>query len=111
LSITARFPSKPPRIRFRESATLQLLQQGELMSKLFATIGLSLILASTAAGAAPATKPADKAAQEKQYCLKFTDDTGSHLTRTECRTKKEWRQLGVDVDDLSSKDGGSSGAA
>ena len=28
----------------------------------------------------------------KQYCLKFADDTGSHLTRTECRTKKQWKR-------------------
>ena len=81
------------------------------MQKLFTTAALSMILASTAANAAPATKPADKGADQKEYCLKFADDTGSHLTRTECRTKKEWKQLGVDVDDLSDKDGGSSGAA
>jgi hypothetical protein len=80
------------------------------MSKLLTTVGLSLVLASTAAAAAPATRPADKAPQDKQYCLKFADDTGSHLTRTECRTKKQWKQLGVDVDELSSS-GGSAGLA
>ena len=72
------------------------------MSKLITTVGLGLILASTAANAAPAAKPADKApASEKQYCLKFADDTGSHLTRTECRTKREWKRLGVDLDNPS----------
>ena len=77
-----------------------------------ATIGLGLILASSAAMAATATKPAGKpSADIQQYCLKFADDTGSHLTRTECRTKKQWKQLGVDVDELSDKGGGSAGLA
>ena len=69
------------------------------MSKLIATIGLGLVLASTAATAAPAAKPTNKPAGDaKQYCIKFADDTGSHLARTECRTKSEWKRLGVDVD-------------
>jgi len=68
------------------------------------------MLASTVATAAPTAKPADEAPADKQYCLKFADDTGSHLTRTECHTKKEWKRLGVDVDELS-KNGGSSGLA
>ena len=79
------------------------------MVKLLATVGLALMLASTAATAAPSAKPAKPT--ERQYCLTFADDTGSHLKRTECRTKKEWKQLGVDVDELSSKDSGSSGLA
>jgi hypothetical protein len=76
------------------------------MSKLLSAIGFSLILASTAATAGPSVKP-DGKDQEKKYCLTFEADTGSHLTRTECRTKKEWRALGVDVDQLSSKEGNS----
>ena len=79
------------------------------MVKLLATVSLGLLFASTAANAAPADKPGKPA--ERQYCLTFADDTGSHLKRTECRTKREWKQLGVDVDELSSKDSGSSGLA
>lgn len=67
------------------------------MGKLLATVGLGLIFVSTAAAAAPAGKASRPA--ERQYCFKF-EDTGSHLARTECRTKSEWKQLGVDVDEL-----------
>jgi hypothetical protein len=81
------------------------------MSKLLATVGLTLVLASTVAAAAPTAKSTDQAPVDKQYCLKFADDTGSHLTRTECHTKKEWKRLGVDVDELSTNDGGRAGLA
>jgi hypothetical protein len=75
-------------------------------------IGFSLILASSAASAVPAAKPdASNQGAEKKYCLTFESETGSHLSRTECRTKKEWRKLGVDVDELSSKEGNSGGLA
>ena len=39
-------------------------------------------------------------AKEKTYCLQFGLDTGSRINRVECKTKREWAQLGVDVDDL-----------
>ncbi|HET7604790.1 MAG TPA: hypothetical protein VFK28_01800 [Sphingomicrobium sp.] len=68
------------------------------MVKLLATLGLGLIFASTAATAAPDSKQAKPA--ERQYCITFSGDTGSHLKRTECRTKSQWKQLGVDVDEL-----------
>ena len=67
------------------------------MFKAVAAIGLTFLLASAATVAAPA-KPAKPA--ERQYCFTFAGDTGSHLTRTECHTKKEWKQLGVDVDEV-----------
>jgi hypothetical protein len=102
-SIRATLPSKQPRRPTHPRASSWLLQQEESMSKFLVTAGLSLILASTAATAAPAAKQGAKAPQQK-VCIKFADDTGSHLTRTECRTKSEWKQLGVDVDDLSSND-------
>ena len=76
------------------------------MAKLLATFGLGLVLASTAATATPAgkpsTKPADNASAQK-YCITFEPSTGTHLARTECRTKSEWRQVGVDVDELLQK--------
>jgi hypothetical protein len=82
------------------------------MTKLLATVALSLLFASTAATAAQndkSAKPTKPA--ERQYCLKFANDTGSHLTRTECRTKKEWKQLGIDVDEISSRSSGAAGLA
>ena len=73
------------------------------MSKLLATVGLGMILASTAATAAPVSKPAQKpsAASEQKYCFKFEGGTGTRISTTECRTKAEWRRLGVDVDNPS----------
>jgi hypothetical protein len=69
------------------------------MVKLLATAaGLGLLFVSTAAASAPASKQAKPA--ERQYCITFSGDTGSHLKRTECRTKSQWKQLGVDVDEL-----------
>ena len=79
------------------------------MVKLLATVGLGLMFVSSAAAAAPNDRPVKPA--ERQYCLTFADDTGSHIKRTECRTKREWKQLGVDVDELSSRDSGAAGLA
>jgi hypothetical protein len=80
------------------------------MAKNLSAIFLSLILVPAAATAAPGNKR-DSRSDEQQYCLTFRDETGSHLARTECRTRKEWRQLGIDVDQLASKDGISGGLA
>ena len=63
----------------------------------------TLIIASpasawnTAQGNTVAAKPQAKA---KTYCLQFGLDTGSRINRVECKTKREWAMLGVDVDDL-----------
>jgi len=46
------------------------------------------------------TRPAPP---ERTYCLQYTQDTGSRINRTECRTKKDWERLGVDVDELIDK--------
>ena len=67
-----------------------------------ATSGLLCVSAASAAqtpetntAAAEPTKPA----KEQKYCLSPGTDTGSNLKRVECRTKKEWRSLGVDLGD------------
>ena len=64
-----------------------------------------LIVAGAALMGAPAAaeQSAKPRPAEKTYCLRYAQDTGSHLTRTECRTKKQWAQLGVDVDELTDK--------
>lgn len=66
---------------------------------------LATLLVSSAASANPqgnsvAAKPA---VQEKTYCFQFGLDTGSRINRVECKTKKEWAQLGIDVDELVGK--------
>ena len=45
-----------------------------------------------------AAKPA-----EKTYCLQFSLDTGSRISRMECKTQRDGARLGVDVDNLSDK--------
>ena len=73
------------------------------MSKLHAIAGLGLILATTTAIAAPSAKPANKQsspAAEQRYCLKLERATGSNIDWSGCRTKGEWRRLGIDIDDL-----------
>ena len=42
-------------------------------------------------------------AREKNYCIQFEPDTGSRISRTECKTKKEWSKLGIRIDDLLKK--------
>ena len=33
-----------------------------------------------------------------RYCLRVDPITGSHLETIECRTREDWAELGVDVD-------------
>jgi len=67
------------------------------------------ILASvmlTVSPAMAADQPASKAqarAREKTYCLQLEPFTGSRLSRTECKTKKQWELEGVDIDELLAK--------
>ena len=64
----------------------------------FKLVAFALGLAVTATSA----HAQSAAPQEQKYCIEFKDDTGSHVNRRECRTKKEWKRLGIDVDDLQS---------
>ncbi|HKP34715.1 MAG TPA: hypothetical protein VJT70_08055 [Sphingomicrobium sp.] len=63
---------------------------------------LSLILAVPATGAA-AVSPKAKAQEQPKYCFQYEQDTGSRISRMECKTKAEWARLGVDVDDSAKK--------
>jgi hypothetical protein len=49
-----------------------------------------------------ADKPA-AAAKDTQYCIKYDDTTGSHISKQECHTRKEWARLGVDLDEMLKK--------
>ena len=55
---------------------------------------------STSNTAAPKTQVA---AKEQTYCLQSGVDTGSRIKRVDCKTKRQWAQLGVDVDELTDK--------
>lgn len=67
------------------------------MSKLILSAGLTLVLASTAAAAAPSGKSANTSDSEKKYCIRFDGTTGSRVPKTECHTKAEWARLGIDI--------------
>jgi len=62
--------------------------------------GAALMAAPAVAEQQSKTRPASP---ERTYCLQYTQDTGSRINRTECRTKKDWERLGVDVDELIDK--------
>jgi len=64
-----------------------------------------VIIAIVAAGlAAPAVASSGPAGSTKQirYCVELIS-TGSHMRTTECRTKAQWAQRGVDVNRLGRK--------
>ena len=62
--------------------------------------GLTLI-ASPAAGA---EKSANKTqGSEKTYCLQLEPITGTRISRIECKSKKDWALVGIDVDELLAK--------
>ena len=60
-------------------------------------IGASLIFAvtSTTANAAPASSAA-----AVKYCFDYFLQTGTRISRSECKTKAEWANFGVDVDEV-----------
>jgi hypothetical protein len=66
-----------------------------------------VVLASVTLMASPAaaeqSAKARPATPEKTYCLQYSQDTGSRINRTECRTKKDWARIGVDIDELTRK--------
>ena len=67
---------------------------------------LLVAVSSTAADNSTSNTVAPKtqvAAKNQTYCLQFGVDTGSRIKRLDCKTKKEWAQLGVDVDEVVGK--------
>ena len=70
-----------------------------------------ILIAAAALIAAPATakgtddtpKAGKTAVSELKYCIEYEKMTGSRVSRQECRTKKEWAEEGVDVDELLKK--------
>lgn len=69
------------------------------MAKIATIVILSLILAAPAAAAEPASKRTTARDQTK-YCIEVEAMTGSRISKMECRTKAEWAQLGIDVDEV-----------
>ena len=73
--------------------------------KLFAIVAGSVLVSAPALAESPESNSvaAKPAAKEKTYCLQFGLDTGSRINRVECKTKREWAQVGVDVDEVIGK--------
>ena len=69
------------------------------MAKIATIVILSLILAAPAAAAEPASNRTTALGQTK-YCIEVEAMTGSRISKMECRTKAEWAQLSVDVDEV-----------
>lgn len=64
---------------------------------------LSLVLAATPAAAADYAKNKTAAQDQTKYCIQVEAATGSRINKMECRTRAEWAQLGVDVDQVLAK--------
>ena len=71
---------------------------------------LTLIALASASTAAPAATPSLNAAPKapnaesaQKFCLQMDQVTGSRIRETECRTRADWKLLGVDVNELSAK--------
>jgi len=67
------------------------------MSHASAILTFSLLVTAAPAVAGQASK------DQTKYCLQVEPSTGSRIVTTECRTKAEWAELGVDVDELLKK--------
>lgn len=62
-------------------------------------VPLSMVGASLALQAAShPTSVAPAGAAETRYCLRVDPMTGSRMETIQCRTREEWADLGVDVD-------------
>ena len=60
-------------------------------------LAFSLLVTSASAVAAAPAK------DQTKYCLQVEASTGSRISKTECRTKAEWAELGVDIDETVRK--------
>jgi hypothetical protein len=82
------------------------LQTGSktMTSKLILIAAAALITAPATAKGTDDTPKANKtAASEQKYCIEYEKMTGSRVSRQECRTKKQWAEEGVDVDEMMKK--------
>ena len=59
---------------------------------------LVALVASPGLAKAPKSGPA-----EPVYCIKYERETGSRIERQACKTKKQWSEQGVDIDQLLKK--------
>lgn len=67
---------------------------------------LSLLAATLPpASSGPPATPAPAGTPNTRYCLRVDPPTGSRIETIQCRTRDEWAQLEVDVDQEWSQNG------
>jgi hypothetical protein len=72
-----------------------------MTSKTVLIAAAALIAAPAAAkGSDEGSKAGRTTASEQKYCLEYEKVTGSRVSKQECRTKKEWRAEGVNIDKM-----------
>jgi hypothetical protein len=69
------------------------------MKKFLIASAITSLMAVPAA--AQSSSKGRQAGKEPVYCLEFSSETGSRIARMECRTKKDWARLGVELDKRS----------
>jgi len=73
------------------------------MSNITKLAVVSLILATAPAAAADPAKNTTAAQDRTKYCIEVEASTGSRINKMESRTRADWAQLGVDVDEVLKK--------
>lgn len=70
---------------------------------LVAALAISIAASSAAAAGTTDQKSKGQASVgERKYCIKYGDMTGTRVKREECRTKKDWADEGVQIDEKKS---------
>jgi hypothetical protein len=64
---------------------------------------VSLSIAATASFAGPALASAAPQAKQVRYCITFQPSTGTRIHHTDCMTKAQWAEQGVNIDELRLK--------
>jgi len=64
---------------------------------------LGLVLTAGSASAASANPKKAAAQDQTKYCMQVEASTGSRIIRTQCRTRADWANVGVDVDEAIRK--------
>jgi hypothetical protein len=75
--------------------------QGGRISMKRVLIASAIVSLMAVPAAAQSTSKGRAAGKEPVYCLQFSSETGSRISRMECRTKKDWERLGVELDKRS----------
>lgn len=65
---------------------------------LLIALGISAAVPLPSAASGPPPMPAPPGTPYTRYCLRVDPITGSHMETIQCRTREDWAELGVDLD-------------